>query len=100
MKARIVAQAVATACGKQHYIFQSMQQQQQQVQLSPATQQGLKHWMQVSQSAGVADILPDLWAGNAAGLEDIIGRAFAAGFGRDLEESTPQQYVRTSRKLC
>jgi hypothetical protein len=94
-RVKSVAQTAATAVGKQHYNFHSTQQQQQ-VELCPATQQGLKHWVQASQAAGIADIWPDLWAGSAADLEGVLSKAFAAGFGQDLEESTLQHYVSTT----
>jgi transcription initiation factor TFIID subunit TAF12 len=95
-----VVQAVAAACGKQHYTFNTQQQQQQQQpqQLCPATQQGLKHWMQVAQASGVD--VPELWSADAAALESILNRAFAADYGKNLEGSTLQHYVRTSREGC
>jgi len=72
---------------------QQQQQQQQQVQLCSATQQGLKHWLQVSKASG-ADVWPELRAGSAADLENIVSRAISAGFGAHLEESSLQHYVR------
>ena len=96
---RSVVQAAATECGKHHYHFHSTPQQQQ-VQLCPATQQGLKHWLQAAQVAGAADIWLELWAGHAADLEQIISKAFAAGFCAHLEESTMQHYVRALRRPC
>jgi hypothetical protein len=35
----------------------------------------------------------DLCAGSTAALEEVLSRAFAAGFGSSLEESTLQHYV-------
>jgi hypothetical protein len=90
VRARSVVQAVAPAFGKQHYIFNTQQAQQdqgqqQQLVLCPATQQGLKHWAQASQAAAADDIWCDLWAGSTAALEEVLSRAFAAGFGSSLE---------------
>ena len=56
--------------------------------------------MQVAQAAGTADIWLELWAGQAAALEQTISKAFAAGFCAHLEESTSQHYVRVLIKLC
>lgn len=81
---------MASAYGKKHFIFNSTQQQ---LLLCPATQQGLKHWVQAAQAANADDIWRDLRSGSAADLEEVLGKAFAAGFGSSLEESTLQHYV-------
>jgi hypothetical protein len=91
-RARHVAQAAAV-CGKQHHLFNRQQQEQQQ--LCQATQQGLSRWIQAAAAAGEADVWRALWGGSTADLEGLFGRAFAAGFGANLEESTLQHYVST-----
>lgn len=95
-RARNVAQAAAAVCGKQHYMCDRQQQEQQR--LCQATQQGLRRWMQAAAAAGEADVWHALWGGSTADLEGMLGRAFAAGFGASLEESTLQHYVSTRHR--
>jgi len=100
-RARVRAsfEPAAAAWGEQASLISSHQQQQQQaVQLCPATLQGLKHWRQV-QGAASQELWGDLWSSNAAKLEGLVSKAFAAGFGAHLEQSTLQHYVSGGHRL-
>lgn len=98
-RARVRAsfEPAATVWGSQASLI-SGKGQQQAVQLCPATVQGLKHWRQVQAAAG-EELWEDLWGSNAAKLEEFISKAFAAGFGAHLEQSTLQHYVGGCHRL-